>query len=317
MAMNRVQFQQGLSMVAFMKRYGNEEQCQAALETSRWPKGFTCPACHGERHCVLFRQGRKYFQCYRCRHQTSLTAGTIFQSTRLPLTIWFLAMHLLTQSKNNVSALELRRHLGVNYRTAWLIKHKLMQVMCEREDTRVLDGRVELDDAYLGGEKPGKPGRGSVNKIPFVAAIQTTDDGRPVVVRLNRVSAFTKEAIDVWANKALAASAQVISDSLSCFRALAANIAAHQAIISGSGRQAVEHPQLLRVNTVLGNLKTSINGTYHAFKFDKYADRYLAEVQYRFNRRFDLTSILPRLIRAAAFNRPRPESLIRLAEVST
>ena len=84
----------------------------------------------------------------------------------LPLTIWFLAMHLLTQAKNNVSALELKRHLGVRYKTAWLLKHKLMQVMSEREAPRQLDGRVEIDDAYLGGELPGgKSGRGSENKV--------------------------------------------------------------------------------------------------------------------------------------------------------
>lgn len=315
MPMNKIQFQAGLSMAAFMKRYGTEEKCQAALEVTRWPQGFACPCCHGQRHCTLLRDGRKYFQCYRCRHQTSLVSGTIFQSTKLPLTTWFLAMHLLTQSKNNVSALELKRHLGVSYPTAWLIKHKLMQVMCEREEGRILEGRVELDDAYLGGEKPGKPGRGSTNKIPFVAAIQTSEEGHPLYVRLNRLAGFTKEAIDAWANQALAPTAQVFSDGLACFQALAANTAAHQAIITGSGRQAVEHPQFLRINTLLGNLKTAITGTYHAFKFDKYADRYLAEVQYRFNRRFDLSSILPRLIRAAAVTRPKPEPLIRLAEL--
>ena len=81
--------------------------------------------------------------------------GTIFEATQLPLTTWFLAMHLLAQAKNNVSALELKRHLGVRYKTAWLLKHKLMQVMSEREASRQLDGRVEIDDAYLGGELPG------------------------------------------------------------------------------------------------------------------------------------------------------------------
>jgi len=98
----------------------------------------------------------------------------------LGLTRWFLAMHLLTQSKNNVAALELMRHLGVCYKTAWLIKHKLMEVMRVREDSRVLDGRVEIDDAYLGGELAGgKSGRGSENKVPFIAAVQTTPDGQP------------------------------------------------------------------------------------------------------------------------------------------
>jgi len=78
-----------------------------------------------------------------------VTCGTIFQSTKRPLTTWFLAMHLLAQAKNNVSALELKRHLGVRYKTAWLIKHKLMEVMREREESRQLDGRVAIDDAYL------------------------------------------------------------------------------------------------------------------------------------------------------------------------
>jgi hypothetical protein len=250
----------------------------------------------------------------RCRHQTSATAGTIFEATKLPLTRWFLAMHLMTQAKNNVSALELKRHLGVRYKSAWLIKHKLLQVMTEREDRRVLDGRVEIDDAYLGGERPGKHGRGSENKIPFVVAVQTTDEGQPVLACMNRMP-FTKEAIHAWSNKALAASARVVSDGLHCFRAIAEEVESHTAIPVGSGRQAVAHPEFRRVNTVLSNLKTAISGTYHAFKFAKYAERYLAEVQYRFNRRFDLSSILVRLVRAAALTRPRPEFMIRLAEV--
>lgn len=96
----------------------------------------------------------------------------------MPLMRWFVAMHLLTQTKNNVSALELKRHLGVCYKTAWLMKHKLMR---QREDSRVLDGRVEIDDAYLGGERTGgKRGRGSENKVPFIAAVQTTPDGHPL-----------------------------------------------------------------------------------------------------------------------------------------
>ncbi len=88
-------------------------------------------------------------------------------------------MHLLSQSKNNVSALELKRHLGVSYPTAWLLKHKLMEVMTQREQGRILKGCVEIDDAYLGGEKPGTRGRGSENKVPFVVAVETSPDGQP------------------------------------------------------------------------------------------------------------------------------------------
>lgn len=150
MGINKVQFQKGLSMAQFMERYGTDEKCHAAAVALRWPDGFVCPECGETRHCTFDRKGLTYWQCSACRAQTTVMCGTIFEATKLPLTIWFLAMHLLTQAKNNVSALELTRHLGVRYRTAWLLKHKLMQVMCEREAPRQLDGRVEIDDAYLG-----------------------------------------------------------------------------------------------------------------------------------------------------------------------
>ena len=147
MGINKVQFQKGLSMVQFMERYGTEEKCHAAVVALRWPDGFVCPECGETRHCTFERKGLTYWQCSACRGQTTVMCGTIFEATKLPLTTWFLAMHLLTQAKNNVSALELKRHLGVRYKTAWLLKHKLMQVMSEREELRQLDGRVEIDDA--------------------------------------------------------------------------------------------------------------------------------------------------------------------------
>ena len=156
MAINRVQFQKGLSMAEFMDQYGTEQKCHAALVASRWPDGFRCPQCGDARHGSFVRQARQYWQCRRCRHQSTVTAGTIFEATKLPLTRWFLAMHLLTQAKNNVSALELKRHLGVRYKAAWLMKHKLMRAMGAREAHKPkLEGRVEIDDAYLGGERSG------------------------------------------------------------------------------------------------------------------------------------------------------------------
>jgi ribosomal protein L37AE/L43A len=235
MGINKVQFQRGLSMAQFMERYGTEEKCHAAVVALRWPGGFVCPECGETRHCTFERKGLTYWQCSACREQTTVMCGTIFEATKLPLTTWFLAMHLLTQAKNNVSALELKRHLGVRYKTAWLLKHKLMQVMSEREEPRQLDGRVEIDDAYLGGELPGgKSGRGSENKVPFIAAVQTTETGGPLKVCLKRLE-FTKEAIAEWAKTALAASAQVVSDGLWCFRAVTASGATQERIVTGGG----------------------------------------------------------------------------------
>ncbi|MCU7880668.1 MAG: transposase [Candidatus Thiodiazotropha sp. (ex Lucinoma aequizonata)] len=97
----------------------------------RWPRGFVCPECGHTHHCLL--NTNQLYQCYHCHHQASLTNGTIFADTKLPLTTWFLSMFLVTQIKNGISALELMRHLGVSYGSVWSIKHKLMQVMKERE----------------------------------------------------------------------------------------------------------------------------------------------------------------------------------------
>lgn len=312
MAMNAVQFQKGLSMVEFQERYGREEQCEQAVIDSRWPRGFVCPACEGTHSRSFRRGGLRYWECQACSHQCSLISGTIFEATKLKLTRWFLAMHLLTQAKNGVSALELKRHLGVCYRTAWLLKHKLLEVMRLREEPRQLTGRVEMDDAYLGGERPGgKPGRGSENKVPFLAAVQTTEGGQPVLCCLAQAP-FTTAAVENFAARSLARPVTVFSDGLGCFAILAELGMVHRRIVTGGGGASAKLPQFTAVNTLLGNLKTAFNGTYHAFDFAKYAHRYLGAVQYLFNRRFNLRTILPRLLVAAASSPPRPLRVLRL-----
>ena len=202
MARNKVQFQKGLSEADFSALYGSEEACRRAVSSWRWPGGFECPACGGRDHCVLDR--RDLYQCNACRTQTSLTAGTIFANTKLALTTWFRAMYLVTQSKQGISTVELGRRLGVRQTTAWSIKSKLTQVMLERDAKKLLDGRVEMDDAYLGGRRSdGKAGRGAPGKTPFVASVETTDEGKPKRVQLRRVKRFTKKAIKALAGRTL------------------------------------------------------------------------------------------------------------------
>ena len=316
MPMNRVQFQAGLSMPEFLERYATEDQCRAALQAARWPGGFACPACGAQARTSFERGGLRYWQCSRCERQTSLISGTVFEASKLPLSRWFLAMQLLTQSKNNVSALELKRQLGVSYRTAWLIKHKIMQAMRLAEDGRELDGRIEIDDAYLGGEfSGGKTGRGADNKVPFVAAVQTTEDGRPLYACLSQQPP-TLQAMAAFAASHIAPSATVVSDGLWCFGAATLVGAEHERIVTGGGKASMALPQFKWVNTLLGNLKTAITGTYHAFDFAKYAHRYLAEFQFRFNRRFNMKTILHHLVHALLTAPPSPERWLRAAEVS-
>src|SRR3954467_3038028 len=121
----------GLSEAAFRERFGTEEACRTALFEMRWRESLACPACGGRSFCEL--RTRRLFQCNRCKRQVRLTAGTVFQDTKLPLAAWFVAIYHLTQSKGGISSIELARRLGVRQPTAWLMKHKLMRAMAERE----------------------------------------------------------------------------------------------------------------------------------------------------------------------------------------
>ena len=171
MAYNPIQFQQGMSLPEFLQSFGTESACCEAVLRARWPDGFVCARCGGRAHCILFSLGRPLFQCHACHRQTSLTAGTLFGSTKLPLTKWFLAIYLLSQAKTGLSALQLKRQIGVSYPTAWLMRHKIMTAMAAREAQHRLSGTVQVDDAYLGGERAGgKPGRGSVERSKVVTA---------------------------------------------------------------------------------------------------------------------------------------------------
>ena len=304
MAQNKVQYQRGLPILEFIELYGSHERCEEAIRSWRWPEGFICPRCQGRPHSEFRRQERLYFQCSACRYQCSVLSGTIFESSKLALPQWFLAMHLMTQAKNNISALELKRHLDVSYPTAWLVKHKLMEVMFRREQDRKLTGRVEADDAYLGGERSGgKRGRGAAGKTPIVAAVETTAARKPRRIRLTVVKGFRKNEVEKIAKRDFMPGSNVVSDGLSCWPAVERAGCRHFPMRTGSGRQAARWAAFAWVNTTLGNIKTALAGTYHHVSA-KHAQSYLASFAYRFNRRHQLDSIVERLAWAAVRTAP-------------
>lgn len=310
MARNKIQFQKGMSLKVFLENYSTEAQCATALYAWRWPEGFKCPLCGHDKSCQIALRSMR--QCNRCHHQTSLIAGTIFQSTKLPLTVWFQAIYFITQEKKGISAMELHRLLGISYNAAWRVKQKLMQVMMERDDKKPLSGFIELDDAYLGGERTGcKPGRGAEGKTPFVAAVETTAEGYPTRIKLSVVKGFRSAELAHWSKQHLVAGSTVISDGLACFNAVTEAGCLHDKIVCGGGRASIEEPEFYWVNTVLGNLKSALRSTYHAVR-PKYAQRYLAEFQYRFNRRANLCSMFSRLMFVALRTAPMPEKLLKL-----
>jgi transposase-like protein len=294
----------GLSEAAFRERYGTEEQCREALFALRWGRGWTCPKCGHGRPATLAR--RALLQCNKCRHQVSLTAGTIFHATKLPLTTWFQAIYHLSQSKGGISSVELGRRLGIRQPSAWLLKQKLMQAMALREAAKPkLGGRIEVDDAYLGGERSGKRGRGAAGKTPFVAAVETTPEQRPRRLRLTVVKGFRKAEIGALAKASLAAGSHVISDGLSCWPAVAEAGCRHWPMPTGSGRQAARWAPFKWVNTALGNIKTALSGTHHHVSA-KHAQRYLASFAWRFNRRHQLATLTERLAFACIHAPPHP-----------
>jgi len=180
-----------------------------------------------------------------------------------------------------MSALALMRQIGVSYNTAWSIKQKLMQVMKERDDSKPLNGTIQLDGVYWGGElRGGKRGRSSENKTPFVAAVSTDDQGHPIAMNMNVVEGFKSKEIARWAKQHLSPSL-VVSDGLACFNAVTEAGCRHETIVMGGEAECVTLEVFTWVNTMIGNVKHAISGMYRAIK-PKHLPRYLAEFCYRY-----------------------------------
>ncbi len=312
MSRNKVQFQKSISIHSFIEKYGSEEQCKNHLFALRWPNGFHCPYCGHDHYCQL--KSRALYQCNQCHHQTSLVAGTLFEGTKLPLRLWFLAIYLITQEKNGISALELSRQLGISYNATWRMKHKIMQAMKSRDDELPISGFVQLDDAYWGGVKKGKRGRGAGNKSPFVAAVALNEELHPIHMRFSMVKGFRKAEIETWATHHIEPGTLVISDGLACFNAVETANQHHLKIVTGGGAESVELPYFVWVNTMLSNVKNAMHGTYHAIK-RKHLPRYLGEFCYKFNRRFDLEKMVDQLLKDCIHTPAMPDRLLKLAEV--
>jgi len=311
MSKNKIQFQKGLGLSNFLEEYGTEEQCFEVLVKLRWPKAFECPKCRYKAYCRLTH--RKLFQCNACRSQTSITAGTIYHSTKIPFTKWFLATYLMTQSKSGISQLELARQLGVSSNTGAMVYHKLAQVMMERDAQKTLSGNIEIDDAYWGGKKKGKRGRGSENKTPFVAAIEKDTDNHPIHIKLSVLSGFKKKELKRWSKKHLAPGTTAISDGLRCFAGIKEAGFSHKAIVVGNCKDPKKSAPFNWVNTILGNLKSALSGIYHKLS-SAHLPRHLATFQYRFNRRFVLGDMINRLAFVSLRTLPMPGRLLKIAD---
>lgn len=269
------------NLVEFGERFTTDAACRAYLERIRWPDGFRCPACGGSRAWPTGRLG--LWECVACHHQTSVTAGTIFEGTRKPLRLWFLAMWLITGEKNGISALGLQRELGfTRYETVWTWLHKLRRAMV-RPGRDQLSGRVEVDETYLGGEEEGMRGREVEKK--FIVAIAVEEDGDGMGrVRLRRVEDVSGRSLLPFVQEAVQPGSIVHTDGWSGYAKLPSHGYKHD-VTNVSRSEELAHELLPRVHRVAALLKRWLLGTHQGAVGKHHLDYYLDEFTFRFNRR--------------------------------
>ena len=237
---------------------------------------------------------RVLFQCTACRHQVSLTAGTILHKTRTPLSIWFWALFLVAHDKRGISALALARELDVSYKTVWFILHKIRYAMRSRDEQYVLSGIVEMDETYFGGpgEEP-KRGRGT-NKTPALVALSLREDGKPKFLKIQAVLDVKSETLVAFLKHAVTDNATIVNDGFKAYRA----IAAERSTLTMKF-DPINNPDHMKwLHRAISNAKAFILGTYHGIK-GKHLQAYLDEYCYRYNRRNFQGEWFNRLLNAA------------------
>lgn len=266
------------TILDFESRFATEEACHEYLVQLRWPDGFRCPRC-GHRRSWTTKRGR--YRCRQCDYQASATAGTIFQDTRKPLRLWFRAIWSITSQKNGVSALGLQQALGLRrYETAWTWLHKLRTAMV-RPGRERLSGLVEVDESYIGGEKPGKRGRGAAGKALIV--IMAEDKGNHLGrIRLRRVADASARSLTPAVQEGVEAGSVVRTDGWSGYTALASKGYKHRVVREEA---EVGDNMLPLAHRVTALLKRWLDGTHQGAVRSSHLDYYLDEFTFRFNRR--------------------------------
>jgi len=258
-------------------RFSSEQACREYLFAIRWPEGFICPRCNGQ---TAWPMSRGLRICGNCRYQISVTAGTIFHGSHLPLTTWFRAMWYVTSQKNGVSALGLQQVLGLgSYKTAWTMLHKLRRAMV-RPDRDRLHGTVEVDETYWGSKEEGVVGRLTEQKAMIIVAAE--EDGKGIGrIRLRHIPDMTKTSLHGFIEQAIELGSTVRTDGLNAYRGLEGYV--HDRYVQG--RQAEGEHLLPRVHRVVSLLKRWLLGTHQGAVSHNQLDYYLDEFTFRFNRR--------------------------------
>jgi len=287
------------TIVELEECFDSDDACRQYLFALRWPEGFRCPRCSFD---SAWQTSRGLYLCRGCRFQVSVTAGTIFQDTRKPLTLWFRAIWYVTSQKQGISALGLQRVLGLgSYETAWTWLHKLRRAMVRPGRDR-LSGTVEVDEIYLGGVKLGKRGRGATGKALVVVAAQE-DGNRIGRIRLRRVADASAASLMPALRESVEPGSLIRTDEWQGYAPLAreryTHIVARKDSIVGDNLSPM-------VNRVASLLKRWLAGTHQGAVRPSHLDYYLDEYTFRFNRRTSRSrgKLFYRLVQQAVARKP-------------
>ena len=261
------------TLLELEKRFRSELDCLEYLIRIRWPDGFICPHCGGNE---AWKTDRGLFMCKRCDRQTSVTAGTIFHSSRKPLTLWFRAIWHITNQKYGANALGLKRVLGLgSYNTAWQWMHKFRRAMV-RPGRDNLSGVVEVDETYIGGRKPGKRGRGADGKMIVVVAVEDKGEEGIGRIRLCQVPDASAQSLHPFIQNAIQKGSVIRTDDWTGYEGIE-NL--------GYSRSVVSSVDTKLAHLVISLLKRWILGTYQGSVKSTHLTYYLDEFTFRFNRR--------------------------------
>ena len=255
------------------RRFATEDACRRYLADLRWPDGFRCPRCSGTE---AWPMSNGLFRCRSCEYKLSVTAGTVFEGTRKPLWMWFRAIWWVVGQKNGASAKGIQRMLELgSYQTAWAWLHKMRRAMVRpgRDQLRVL---VEMDETYVGGEKPGKRGRGALGKALVAVAVEDKGDAGMGRIRLAVIPDASQESLAAFATQRVAAGSAIRTDDWSGYGTLPAAGYAHTIIPSH---------ELKIAHRTIALLKSWLAGTHQGAVSHQHLDYYLDEFTFRFNRR--------------------------------
>jgi transposase-like protein len=289
------------SIMEFQERFATEEACRAYLFASRWPEGLVCPTCGaraaGERH-----RHRLVWQCKRCAHQTSPTAGTVLHGTHTPLRTWFWAAYLVATHHPGISAKQLQRQLGLSrYETAWLILHKLRRALVapEREP---LHGEVEVDECWIGGVEPGRIARAPGRKTLVAVAVEVRGAGSGRL-RLAAVPDASGPTLQRFVYDAVAPGAIVHTDGWRSYNKIAAHGYEHRPRSQRAPRPDGGDPILRRAHCAISNLKIWLGGTHRGVSREHLLV-YLDEYVFRHNRRTTPMAAFQTLLGLGALHPP-------------